>query len=84
MSLRQFKMELYHARKAFFVYHKGFEYLVNKFFIAKKIFSYDQILEKPINCETLSIHTLTGKRNMGMLLWSLASYYAVAQKRGQL
>ena len=70
--------------KAFFEYHQGFKYVKNRYFLAKKILKVKKSFEKPINNQDLSVHVLTGHRDLVMLVWALASYYLVSQAIGQL
>lgn len=84
MNFKKLKLELFYIRKAFFEYKKGLKYLYNKYFLARKILRIDKILEKPINNQDLSIHTLTCSRDFIMFVWSMASFYQVVDTIGQL
>lgn len=84
MSYRRIKLELFYFKKAFCQYKKGFKYLYNRYFLAKKILKYKDILEKPVNNDDLSIHVLTSHRDLVILIWALASFYQVTEIIGQL
>lgn len=75
MNLKKAKLEFFYLRKSFLEYQQGFKYLKNKYWLAKKILDQNKIFEKEINFEQLSIHLLTGRSHLIMLLWSLASFY---------
>lgn len=84
MNLKKIKREIFYLKKAFLEYHQGWSYLKNRYFLAPKILKLNKILEKPINNHDLSIHVLTGQRDLILLIWALASFYNVAENIGQL
>jgi hypothetical protein len=84
MKYQAIKLELFYLRKAFLQYKKGVKYLYNKYFLAKKILKCKNILEKPINNDDLSIHVLSGHKDLIMLIWSLASFYRSIDIVGEL
>ena len=84
MNYHDLKKDIFYLRKAFFEYHHGVKYIYNRYYFSHKILSLNRILEKAVNYPDLSIHVLVGKRDSVMMLWSLASFYEVAQMYGQL
>lgn len=74
MKRKGLKWELSHIKKAFIGYGHGWQYIFNKFFLAKKI-----LLKKsswPSHADSnLSIHILACQRDFVMLLWSLNSFF---------
>jgi len=84
MNSKRIKREIFYLKKAFLEYHQGWRYIKNRYFLAPKILKLNKILEKPINNHDLSIHVLTGHRDLLMLIWALASFYNVAKNIGHL
>lgn len=80
------KKEVFYFRKAFFEYRAGWRYFYNKFFLApeilrsKKIFHSQGSHPQP----AVSIHVLTGKSDLVMCLWSLASFFERSSIKGEL
>jgi len=84
MTYSQLKLELFHARKAFSDYHRGWRYLYNRFITSKSILNLKRPLETQITNTDLSIHTMLGHQHVLMTLWALGSFYAVSKFIGQL
>jgi len=59
------------------------QYLYLKYFFAPKIFRSSKKLSHP-GTENFSIHVLTGKRDIVILAWALASLYDTMDKMGQV
>lgn len=81
MTLRQLKKEFFFLRKAFFAYGHGIRYIHLKFFASKKILRKTYTI--PESSE-LSIHIMTGKSDVRMMLWSLASLCTTTKLAGSL
>jgi hypothetical protein len=84
MKVKDIKLELFYFRKALFQYKRPFKYLKNKYSLAPRILSQEEIFEKPINQPDLSMHVLTRQRDLIMLIWSLTSFYKLAGISGEL
>lgn len=84
MKLKQYKLEIFYLRKAFFEYHHGISYIRNKYLFSKKILAVTSPLDHAPTRDDLSVHVLTCHRDMVMLCWSLASYYRVGRVFGEL
>ena len=84
MRLQAFKKEFFYIRKAFWEYRKGGKYVWNRWVIAPKILDSSKSFQRRVNKESLSIHALTSHKDLLMLVWSLASFYAVANVYGRL
>ena len=83
MNLRTLKLELFYLRKSI-SYKKGFSYFYNKFILAPKILKTNKIFDKPVTHENLSIHVLTSRKDIIILIWSLASFYKAIKVIGKL
>lgn len=84
MNLKDLKLDFFYLRKALFEYKRFFKYVYNRYFFGKKILKLNQILEKQVNNQDLSIHILTQHKDLIMLIWSLASFYQVMDTIGCL
>lgn len=84
MTIKNLKLELFYLRKSFFIYHRGWKYLMNKFFLALKIFQSDSSFEKPITSNDFSIHILTSHKDLVIATWALASFYHFSNTIGDL
>lgn len=84
MNWQRFQLEIFHLRKAFWQHRRGWSYLNNRFWLNRLILSHKQVLEKPVNVQDLSIHTMLGSQHLLMALWSLGSFNAVSRTRGQM
>ncbi|MDP3740937.1 MAG: hypothetical protein Q8R08_01255 [bacterium] len=79
------KLDLFYLRKAFFEYSKGWRYLHNRYWLARKICR----VQKPFVAKgkyfpDLSIHILTCHRDNLIALWSLCSFFANSDFFGDL
>jgi len=84
-SFIKLKKELFYFRKAVFQYHAGWRYLYNKFFLAPKILQNKKIFHNQgPTSKSISIHLLTGRSDLVMCLWSLASFLSRSGIRGEL
>lgn len=84
MIFKRAKLEFFYLRKSFLEYRQGFKYLKNRYFLARSILNQDKIFEKAINNHRVSIHLLTGRSHLVMLIWSLASFYQQMKTIGPL
>ncbi|MDD2807010.1 MAG: hypothetical protein PHW95_00615 [Patescibacteria group bacterium] len=84
MNFRRLKKELYYLRKSFFEFHRPVQYTMLRFFYAKKILKSATPLDRAADRTDLSIHLLVCSRDILMMCWSLASYYAVSKSVGKL
>lgn len=84
MNFKTVKLEFFYWRKAFFQYHRFWDYIYSKYFLARKILKLERILEQPVNQSDFSIHILTCHRDLCMIIWALASFYSVTKVVGQL
>jgi len=78
MNFKKIKKEIFYLRKAFLTYKKGWLYIYNKYFLAKKIFGLKGV-DRPATIENLSVHILTNHRDIKMASWSVASFYLNAE-----
>lgn len=83
-NLATVRAHLSQIRIAFLRYRSGWQYLWMRYVIAPKIRRYPHSLEKAETTSELSMHVLTGHRDVTILLWALASYYAVSATIGSL
>ncbi|OGY45187.1 MAG: hypothetical protein A2744_01370 [Candidatus Buchananbacteria bacterium RIFCSPHIGHO2_01_FULL_44_11] len=84
MNFKDIKLEFFHFRKAFLQYHQGWQYIYNKFILAKKIYRLNRVFGEEITHQNLSIHTMLGHKHVVMGLWSLCSFYIAANFSGKL
>lgn len=81
---KKIKLELFYVKKAFFEYHHGLKYIINKHILAPKILKYDGVLEKSITNPDISMHMLVCHKDVIPSLWSLGSFYSVSRLIGKL
>lgn len=81
-----FKEHLHPFLKSLMKYgpFRAVKYLYMRYIVAPKILTYEKSLEKPMNRDDFSIHSIFGQRDFLMAMWSLASFYRVMPERGQL
>lgn len=84
MIFKRAKLEFFYLRKSFLEYRQGFKYFKNRYFLARSILNQDKIFEKTVNNHRISIHLLTGRSHLIMLIWSLASFYQQMKVIGPL
>ncbi len=84
--MKKIKREIFYIKLAFSLYgiRRGFFFLWQRYIVAPRILKSKKSFEKPITNGDLSIHMLTGHQDFLIALWSLASYYSVAQSIGKL
>lgn len=87
--MKQLKQHFFYAKRVFFEYDRGWYYygplyLWMRYWIAPKILKKTTPISREANVDHLSIHILTGRKEMTMAVWSLASWYAVAEIVGEL
>jgi len=70
--------------RAFFFYGRGPLYLYMRYFVAPRLLSRKELLQRPITRDDLSMHIMFGAKDFLMALWSLASFYRVMPEVGEL
>lgn len=89
MNLGSLKKKNWYRESRFFyraatVYRQPLRYIHYRFFTKSKIRSWFQRVTVPKLDESYSIHFLCSHRDLDMLLWSLAGWYLVVPKSGQV
>ena len=84
MELKTIKSDLHTLKTAILLYKKGSKYLKNRYLIANKIMNSKKVSERPLTNLDLSIHVLTGHRDITSLFWAVGSFYNVSSVIGQL
>ncbi len=80
---KKIKKEFFYLRKSTLIYKQPFHYIINRWFFARQIFDIKNI-DQPPNNKNFSIHILTCRQDIVMLLWSLKSFYQSLTSYGQL
>lgn len=80
----RFYQELRYIFRSLTLYRSPFSYLYHRFVIGPKIQRLAQPIDRKPESDLYSIHMLCNHEGLNMLLWSLASWYAVTDKSGQV
>lgn len=81
--VKNLRMEQFYLRRAL-AQGELSAYLTNRHLVAPRLLQECPLLERPANTPNLSVHVLTGRKQLGMLAWSVGSFQAVSETRGAL